>query len=107
MSLKENNRLAFFQTSLHLLSLVQFVKCRQIFMDWNSMLIILSGENKVLTFLSYLMTLYKFKTNKQTNKEKQVDKNLLLPATGMGFFFILFLFSLLALAVASSTYKRK
>ena len=76
-------------------------------MDWNSMLIILSGENKVLTFLSYLMTLYKFKTNKQTNKEKQVDKNLLLPATGMGFFVIFFLGGLLALAVASSTYKRK
>ena len=46
-------------------------------------------------------------TNKQTNKEKQVDKNLLLPATGMGFFVIFFLGALLALAAASSTYKRK
>jgi len=50
----------------------------------------------------------RIKTNRQTNnKEKQVDKNLLLPATGMGFFVIFFSGALLALAAASSTYKRK
>lgn len=50
----------------------------------------------------------RIKTNKQTNnKEKRVDKNLLLPATGVGFFVIFFLGALLALAAASSTYKRK
>ena len=76
MSLKENNRLAFFQTSLRLLSLVQFVKCRQIFMDWYSMLIILSCENKVLTLLSYLMTLYKFKRER---KIRQVHSLALSP----------------------------
>ena len=46
--------------------------------------------------------------NKQTNnKEKEVDKNLLFPATGMGFFVIFFLGAFLALAAASSTYKSK
>ena len=50
----------------------------------------------------------RIKTNRQTNdKEKQVDKNLLLPATGMGFFVIFFLGVLLDLAAASSAYKRK
>ena len=76
MSLKENNRLAFSQASLHLLNLVQFVKCGQIFMDWNSMLIILSCENKALTFLSYLMTLYKFKRER---KIRQVHSLALSP----------------------------